>query len=237
MADRFYTPDALTPGEYALAGEEARHLAGVMRAVPGDRVVLFNGDGLDYPATVVAGDRRAVVLAVGAGVPNNRERPRPLAVASALPKGDRADFLVEKLTELGVSRFIPLICERSVVRPKPDAVRKFARQVVEASKQCGRSVLMAVDPPASFAQLLAGEPVPGAVLHPYGAALLAAGGLPGLIAVGPEGGFSDAEVAMATAAGWGKFSLGERILRVETACLVVAAWPSTSAPGTPPARP
>ena len=102
MADRFYTPDPLGPGEYVLAGPEAHHLAAVRRIAAGDRVTLFNGDGRDYPAVVVAADRKRTTLSVLAPVPAARELPVPLEVAAALPKGDRGDYLVEKLTELGV---------------------------------------------------------------------------------------------------------------------------------------
>src|SRR5213076_1622658 len=97
MSDRFYTPDALAPGEYVLSGPEAHHLAAVRRFGPGDRVVLFNGDGRDHPAEVVAADRKRTLLNVSPAVVADREIPFPLDVAAALPKGDRGDYLVEKL--------------------------------------------------------------------------------------------------------------------------------------------
>ena len=151
----------------------------------------------------------------------NRELPFPLVVASALPKADRADFLVEKLTELGVTRFVPLITARSVVVPK--GIEKFERAVIEASKQCGRNVLMGVDPPQKWLDLLKRTDLPPTrvVLHTSGA-----GGLPrgaAAVAVGPEGGFADDEVGAAEAAGWVRASLGPRVLRVETAAVAAAA--------------
>lgn len=225
MADRFYTPDPLGPGEYALTGPEAHHLAAVRRFGPGDRVVLFNGDGCDYPAEVLSAGKRAVALLVSAPVPADRERPFPLVVASALPKGDRTDFLIEKLTELGATRFVPLVTARAVVRPKPAVVEKFERGVIEASKQCGRNVLMAIDPPQEWAAFVARADLPAArvVLHPGPdlAGLAAAGGC--AVAVGPEGGFAPDEVALALARGWRAASLGPRVLRVETAALAAAA--------------
>src|SRR5215218_8878796 len=118
MSDRFYTPDPLGPGEYVLSGPEAHHLAAVRRFGPGDRVVLFNGDGRDHPAEVVAPDRKRTLLNVLPAVAIDRELPFPLEVAAALPKGDRGDYLIEKLTELGMSRFTPLLTERTVVQPK-----------------------------------------------------------------------------------------------------------------------
>src|SRR5262249_2482587 len=139
MADRFYTSDPLGAGEYTLHGAEAHHLAVVCRLGPGEQVILFNGDGYDYPAEILAVAKRAVVLNILRAEAADRELGRVLVVASALPKGDRTDFLVEKLTELGVTRFVPLITARSVVHPKESAVEKFRRAVIEASKQCGRN--------------------------------------------------------------------------------------------------
>src|SRR4051812_44173272 len=227
MSDRFFTPDDLAPGEYVLSGPEAHHLATVRRYAPGDRVVLFNGDGNDYPAEVVAADRKGAVLTVLAAQPVNRELPFRLEVAAALPKGDRGDFLVEKLTELGVARFTPLHTTRTVVQPKDARLDKLRQVVIEASKQCGRNVLMRLGPLTPWTAFAAGPDLPGvrAILHPPEAG--AARGLRDLpadrvqgsgaaFAVGPEGGFTPEEVAAAEAAGWVRVSLGPRVLRVET---------------------
>jgi 16S rRNA (uracil1498-N3)-methyltransferase len=226
MADRFYTPDALAPGEAFLEGAEAHHLTSVRRFGPGDEVVLFNGDGNEYPALVVAAGKKRVTLHVQRAEPIDRELPFPLVVASALPKADRADFLVEKLTELGVTRFIPLVTERAVVRPKPSAVEKFARAVIEASKQCGRNRLMTVDEPREWAALLALPDLPAArfVLHTGEGLPRASRSAEGVaVAVGPEGGFTAEELARGVEREWTAASLGPRVLRVETAALVAAA--------------
>src|SRR5262249_40375652 len=132
MAERFFTSDPLAPGEYVLTGAEAHHISTVRRFGLGDRVVLFNGDGNEYAAEVVGVAKKAVTLNVLSVAAIDRELAFPLVVASALPKGDRADFLVEKLTELGVTQFIPLVTARSVVVPKESAVEKFRRAVIEA---------------------------------------------------------------------------------------------------------
>jgi 16S rRNA (uracil1498-N3)-methyltransferase len=231
MADRFYTPEPLGPGEFVLAGADAHHLAVVRRFAPGDAVTLFNGDGHDYPATVVSAGKKSVVLSVAAGVAADRELPFPLVVAAALPKADRADFLVEKLTELGVSEFVPLVTARSVVLAKGAKVEKLERAVIEASKQCGRNRLMRVRPPTAWADLLASPDLPPVrvVLHPppdgeRSVALSRLSGSAGVaVAVGPEGGFTPDELAAADAAGWGRAALGPRVLRVETAAVAAAA--------------
>ena len=238
MSDRFYTDQPLGPGELTLDGPEAHHLAAVRRFGPGDRVTLFNGDGLEYPAEVVAAGKRCVVVIVSAAVDADRELGFELVVGSALPKGDRADYLIEKLTELGATRFVPLITARSVVLPKDAKVEKFARAVIEASKQCGRNRLMAVEPPQPWAAFVRRNDLPQMrwVLHTDP---LAATHKPAdfdasevrrgiVVGVGPEGGLTPDEVAEAAAAGWRTVSLGRRVMRVETAVAAVAAWVGVS---------
>lgn len=224
MADRFYTPEPLGAGEFTLTGPEAHHLAAVRRFVEGDEVVLFNGDGRDYPAQILSAGKKNVALLVREPLSADRELPFALVVASALPKGDRADFLVEKLTELGVTRFIPLVTARAVVQPKASVVEKFERAVIEASKQCGRNRLMLIDSPQRWEAfvLRTDLPEPRAVLH-TGPSLPRAGGKGGTVAIGPEGGFTPEEIALAGAHGFAALSLGPRVLRVETAALAAAA--------------
>jgi 16S rRNA (uracil1498-N3)-methyltransferase len=228
MAERFFTPDLLDLGEYTLTGAEAHHLTTVRRFGPGERICLFSGDGYEYAAEIVGLTKKAVTLNVLSVQTVDRELGFPLVVASALPKGDRADFLLEKLTELGVTQFIPLITARSVVVPKESTVEKFRRAVIEASKQCGRNRLMAVDPPQKWEAFIARGDLPQMklVLH-------TASGLPepsrgaAAVAVGPEGGFTTEEVDAVVAAGWKAVGLGPRVLRVETAAITAAAILST----------
>ena len=118
MADRFYVNRPLAPGHVELAGPEAHHLATVCRLRPGDAVRLFNGDGREYPAEVTQVAKRVVSLNVLRVEAPERELAFRLEVAAPLPKGDRAQFLVEKLTELGVTIFVPLKTARSIVEPR-----------------------------------------------------------------------------------------------------------------------
>ena len=83
-----------------------------------------------------------------------RRPPFPLVLASAVPKGDRFDWLVEKATELGVERLIPLVTERSVVEPGPAKLTRLRRTIIEASKQCRRNRLMVLDPPTRWTELV-----------------------------------------------------------------------------------
>lgn len=231
MPDRFYTPEALTIGEFTLAGAEAHHLGHVLRVEPGTAIILFNGDGSEHDATVTSVGKRTVTVHVHSSRKVDRERQTQFIVAAAMPKGDRGDFLIEKLTELGVTRFVPLITERTVVVPKPARIESLRRTVIEASKQCGRAVLMTVDEPRQWLDFAASSlPETRVILHPTGEAFPGIRG-DAVCAIGPEGGFTEAELSLP---GWRLASLGSRILRIETAALAVAAITSPAASPAPP---
>jgi 16S rRNA (uracil1498-N3)-methyltransferase len=225
MSDRFYVNCPLAPGPVLVQGPEAHHLATVCRLRAGDTVCLFNGDGHEYPAEIMAADRRSVSLQVLGVAAPQRELGFRLEVAAPLPRGDRTQFLIEKLTELGVTSFMPLRTHRSVVQPRETRIDKLQRQVIEASKQCGRNVLLRVEPLTDWATYCQrGDlPVLRILAHPGGKAVSRMGGQDTAVAVGPEGGFTDEEVALAVAKGWQVVGLGPRLLRVETAALVLAA--------------
>lgn len=234
MAERFYVNSPLAPGPVLLEGAEAHHLATVCRFRPGDAVCLFNGDGAEYLATIQSVSKRQVSLDIATVVAANRELPFPLEVAAPLPKGDRASFLIEKLTETGVTRFVPLRTHRSVVHPHDRKLEKLERVVIEACKQCGRNVLMEVRSLTDWSAYCQSPELPKLryLGHPAGpvqtaenrfdAAHTVAHGV--AWAVGPEGGFTDDEVTMAREADWRVIDLGPRILRVETAALVLPLW-------------
>jgi 16S rRNA (uracil1498-N3)-methyltransferase len=223
MADRYYVNSSLQPGLVTLSGQEAHHLAAVCRARPGDAVCLFNGDGADYPGTIVDVAKKHVTIDVTARVVVNRELAFALEVAAPLPKADRGDFLIEKLTELGVTRFVPLITERTIVHPRASRLESLQRGVIEASKQCGRNVLMQILLLTQWADYLSNPNLPPArwIGEPIGESFRHTGG-DVAVAVGPEGGFTDDEKAAAVAAGWKTANLGDRILRVETAAIALA---------------
>jgi 16S rRNA (uracil1498-N3)-methyltransferase len=242
MAERFYLDAVLGPGDVVLDGPEAHHLAVVCRLRPGDAVVLFNGDGREYPARVVTAGKKQAVLHVEATLHPARELPCRLVAAAPLPRGDRSQVLLEKLTELGASDFIPLRTRRSVVEPREAKLDKLQRHVIEASKQCGRNRLLRVHPLTAWEDLLRDDRLPRrrVAAHP-GGDVLSPQRLLGpaeelLLAVGPEGGLADDEVALARAAGWEVVGLGPRILRVETALIALVVWlgRSLSAPENPP---
>ena len=226
MAERFYVNCPLHPGPVHLEGAEAHHLSAVCRLRAGDAVYLFNGDGRQYRAQIEQVSRRDVTLQIVAVESPPRELPFRLEVAAPLPRGDRAQFLVEKLTELGVTAFTPLQTARSVVHPRETKLDKLQRHVIEASKQCGRNVLMEVRAMVEWSQWCRMTELPSRRIlgHPGGENGRAAADntRDTVVAVGPEGGFTDEEVTLAREAGWRLVDLGPRILRVETAAIALA---------------
>lgn len=227
MPDRYYSEVAISGDRVTLEGSEAHHLLHVMRAQPGLEVIVFDGQGGEFLGEVVACGRSEVEVAVGSRLPVERELPWELTVAVALPKGDRQRWLVEKCVELGVARLVPLQTERSV--GKSEASHKLDRYVIEASKQCGRNRLMEITPAASWTQYLSDTQSPVRLLaHPGGqsindlrAQLTAQQAV--VVAIGPEGGFTDEEVLQAAQAGWQTVGLGPRLLRIETAAVALVS--------------
>ncbi len=228
MTDRYYTDHPITGPKARLAGAEAHHLLHVMRAKPGEAIVLFDGSGAEFIARVEAAGRNEVELTVLERHEVDRELPRPLTLGVSLPKGDRQRWLVEKAVELGLSRLVPLVTARSVAQPVDKALERLRRVVVEASKQCGRNRLMEIGNPLDWRRFVHDTQTERWLAHPaHDRAIPIASFLRNLpsgdvsLAVGPEGGFTDDEIAIAVASGWQIVDLGPRILRVETAALVL----------------
>lgn len=228
MGHRCYSETPITGDHAELGGSEAHHLLHVLRAAPGMGVMLFDGSGCEFDAEVTACRRSTVELAVHERREIDRELPFSLTLGVPLPKGDRQRWLVEKAVELGVTQLVPLHTERAVATGDK-AGDKLDRYVIETSKQCGRNRLMTIAAPVAWTDWLAAPPDAWRwVGHPSGGPFAAAAradaqiAAPAFIAVGPEGGFTDAEVDAARATGWDVLSLGPRILRIETAAVALA---------------
>lgn len=256
MSERFYCgpTEAKVGTVVRLSGPEMHHLLHVMRAKPGDRVILFDGLGREFTAELVATSKQLAELRILSVAEVSRELPVPLWLACALPKGDRQRWLVEKLVELGASCLVPLVTDRSVVRPTEETLERLRRTVIEASKQCGRNKLMEITPAERWTRFCSRDDLPPLRLLAHPADLSGAAGQGGdqaaleaipaagqpdtawsvclqpadlaagaIFAIGPEGGFTPAEVALGIARGWKVISLGQRILRVETAAVMLAS--------------
>jgi 16S rRNA (uracil1498-N3)-methyltransferase len=176
----------------------------------------------------VAVGREATELVVEGEPLTERPAPCSLTLATAVPKADRLDWLVEKATELGVDRLVPLVTERSVVDPRGTKLDRLRRAIIEASKQCGRARLMDLDEPCSWASVV--------VAYPDSIRFLAdpGGSPPGcwpsiprgagvVLAIGPEGGLTSSEIDLAVRSGWWPATFGVNTLRVETAGLAGCA--------------
>lgn len=229
MTSRYFIETPVSESWVTLSGAEAHHLSHVMRASPGDRITLFDGSGAEFTAEVERIERREAQLTIVERVEVDRELPLRITLAVALPKGDRQKWLVEKAVELGVAELVPLLTERSIADPKPQALARLERAVIEASKQCGRNRLMQIEQPRGWSDFVAetADVACRLLAHPGGCGELRACDLSSelrraVLAVGPEGGFSDAEITSAVESGWRKIGLGRRILRIETAALLLA---------------
>jgi 16S rRNA (uracil1498-N3)-methyltransferase len=224
MSERFYAPDlAEALDHYVLTDAEAHHLVKVCRACPGDRVQLFNGQGLRADAELLDVARKRVQLRILATM-QTASKAGGLILGAPLPKGERSAWLVEKCTELGVARLVPLETERSVAAAGDSKLEKLRRTSIEACKQCGRDTLMEIAVPtqwSDFASRRSTDSI-GWMLHP---SHTTAGSIAGVefAAVGPEGGWTESELEFGKANGWRLIGLPGHILRVETAAIAIAA--------------
>ncbi|HEX5444216.1 MAG TPA: RsmE family RNA methyltransferase [Pirellulales bacterium] len=235
MPDRYFVTPPVDAARAVLRGDEAHHLTKVMRAKPGDEIIVFDGGGCEWRARVAAVQRGEIALELLERHEMDRELGVAVTLAIALPKGDRQRWLVEKSVELGVRRLVPLITDRGVAQPVDNALSRLRRTVVEASKQCGRNRLMEIAAPQPWTGFCAAVAAPGehrVMADPSGSEdvgnLLAgwrtsrvASSL--VFAVGPEGGWTEGERHSAASHGLQMVSLGPRILRVETAALLLAS--------------
>ncbi len=233
MTNRYFVEEPISHSHVTLSGPEAHHLIHVMRAGPGTQVVLFDGSGAEFPAVVDSFRRSTVELSILSRDEISRELPMAITLGVTLPKGDRQKWLIEKAVELGVARVVPLSTDRAVAQPVEQAVQRLRRSVIEASKQCGRNQLMQIDEARSWPDFIADTAGLTCRLLAHPRTNDAETELPPVmpdrvaIAVGPEGGFTDAEVALAVDAGWQSIDLGSRILRIETAAIAMAVLVAT----------
>ena len=235
---RCYCPDLPDTGIFALPPEEAHHAGSVLRLQVGESLVLFDGAGREAQARVYSASKKAIEVEIESVAEVSRESKRRLTIAIALPKGDRQKWLIEKCVELGVAQILPLDVERSVAKAEKQVVERLERQVIEASKQCRRNTLMKILTPMKWSEFLkriaSGDfgsiniDCLKLIAHPGGISVqdaLAKVGEDGdvIVAIGPEGGFTDEECASAVSFGFEQLSLGARILRIETAAISLAA--------------
>lgn len=228
MPPRFYFDQPITGDSLTIAGDEVKHIVGAHRLGVGDDIVLFDGSGDEFLSRIRETEKKSVLVSVIERRSVSRELPFELVLAVALPKGDRQKVLVEKLVELGVTRLIPVNCQRSVVVASRKSVQRLDRRVIEASKQCGRNRLMEISSPKSFDDIVVSTAGQKFIAHrlqgPCGHRPIddRSENASVTVAVGPEGGFTDDEISAAGQSGWQIVSFGPTILRVETAAVCAA---------------
>jgi 16S rRNA (uracil1498-N3)-methyltransferase len=229
---RVYVPTPLATGaQCEIDGAAASHIRRVLRLRNGDELTVFDGRGGEYAARVDSIRKDVVFVDVREHRTVERESPLQLTLAQGVSRGERMDLVIQKATELGVHRIVPVLTERSVV--KLDAMQAERKQhhwrgiIIAACEQCGRNTLPALDAPKSLHDFLRNAPETSMrlLLSPEGTTrprdLAAATTL--TLLIGPEGGLSEDEQAAAVQRGFERVGLGPRILRTETAALAALA--------------
>ena len=229
MLDRFHCED-LAKSTVALSDSEAHHAIHVLRLKTNDTIELFDGAGTTATGIITAISRSTVTASVQSKHFVERRTSGQLSVAASPPKGDRLKWMIEKLTEIGVDRYIPLQTTRTVVDPRKTKLDKLGATVISAAKQSEQAWLMDIAPATSLSDLLAAQlsNCQFHLAHPYetGSDTTAAADeqlTDHVLLIGPEGGFTDDEVSLARQSGATPICLAGTILRIETAAIAFSA--------------
>ena len=230
---RYYVDTIIKIGEIiTLEGEEFLHLVQVMRSKVGTPVTLFNGDGYDYDGVIQDIQKKNALIKIESLRPNITEPERKVTLFQALVKGDKLSTIVQKNTEIGTYEIVLFESEFSDVKLGEKNIEKQKKVVIQASKQCGASVLMKVGEELSFGEMLTrlndfdicvfayenehNRKLSDVLTNLQNKSKIA-------VIIGPEGGFSEKEAKMIEENGAISVSLGKRILRAETAGIVLPA--------------
>lgn len=232
---RLHVPADAWVGDVARCeGEVARRILAVWRLRSGDELRVFDGTGREWTARVEGSGRGWASLSRGGPVTPLPEPGIAVTLVCAFPRGQRGDWIVEKATELGVARIVPIAAGRSVLDPGDGRLERWRRIAVEAAEQSGRAVVPEIggEPPSEARGLVAQPDAPLGMREALRAAVPNVRSL--AVWVGPEGGWSEEERAAFSRDGLIEVSLGRRTLRVETAAVVAVAEAIAMAEGPPP---
>nr|WP_136250364.1 16S rRNA (uracil(1498)-N(3))-methyltransferase [Ningiella ruwaisensis] len=223
---RFFTRQELQADiELELEESVSHYINTVLRLKTEAPIILFNGNGADYPAEIIFSHKKKTQVYVNAQISLNVESPLRIHLAQGISKGDRMDYALQKAVELGVSEISPVVTEHCNVKLSDDRWLKkqeqWEKSIISACEQSQRNVLPKLNPRISFSKLIASKTdMRKLILAPGSQTYLS--GLPRsqsgfLLLIGPEGGFSEQEVYTAEQIGFTPVNMGPRILRTETA--------------------
>jgi 16S rRNA (uracil1498-N3)-methyltransferase len=224
---RAYLPPSSWTETPFLEGDEAKHLSQVLRIQPGAALTVFDGLGNHAQARVLSVSKQRVDLMLELAESAPTSLP-DITLVQAIPKGKNMDWIVQKAVELGVSRIQPLVTRHTIVSPGGDKAEKWRRTALEACKQCGQFTIPIIEDPLPFAEWLANRPsadlevIASLADNPrnFRETLKSHPDLESItLAIGPEGDFSPEEMTAALAAGFVPVTLGDLVLRVETATM------------------
>ena len=225
MTRIFLSPEDISSDIVTITGDQARHLALVLRAKPSDMISVLDGSGYEYECRIVSVHKKEIRAEVISKSPYSAESPVSITVVQGISKGERMDIAIQKSTELGAVRIVPVITERTQVK-QTHKVERWRKIALSAAEQSGRDKVPDIDEPVRLEEFLGS-------IAPVSAGIIffeekrernlkeVLSGFKGTkeitVLIGPEGGFTREEVAAATEKGFTEASLGPRILRTETA--------------------
>ena len=236
MPKYFTKPENIRDGFITIKDDEAKHILNVMRMAVGDKITICDGNKKDYYCEITETEKNALKARIIEVAESQTEPETEIVLFQGLPKSDKMEYIIQKCVEIGVSRIVPVITERAVVKIEKGAkedkkVERWLKISESAAKQSGRGIVPIVERPVKFAEALKmAELLENAVI-PYENEektglkefiKVAKKGSVGIF-IGPEGGFDNSEIEMAVKSGITPVTLGKRILRTETAGLVTAA--------------
>ncbi|MEI6288190.1 MAG: RsmE family RNA methyltransferase [bacterium] len=228
---RFYFSTDKFQGNYAVSDDKnlIHQLAKVLRAKEGERFIIFDGSGYEYNSQLITLDKKQAKFLLLDKIESKKELSSDIIIYQSILKGEKFDWLLQKCTELGIKKIVPVVSDRSIVKNITPAKLKRQIEIIrEATEQCGRSCLMEISPAVTFEQALKTITLEGGekfiaweketenLVSPIKAKKIN-------LLVGPEGGYDQKEIDLAKKIGITPVSLGQRILRAETATIYLAS--------------
>lgn len=226
---KFFTkPDYIDGSELKIVGEDVSHISKVLRMSAGDNIIVCDGEGNDYDAVIKSISKTEVVAEITGKYVCDAEPCVDVTLYQALPKQGKMEYIIQKNTELGVNRIVPVYTKRCVVKPS-DKTERWSKVAESAAKQCGRGIIPQVMPVISFDEAVKQMKEYDLALMPYECEdecglkkVLQSSKYKNVsVFIGPEGGFDLKEVEAAINSGVKTVTLGKRILRTETAASAV----------------